>query len=161
MDFWSGISLFFVNSICNSVCHVNLVLAESFTTWFLKRSQQMKRAESIFAWLKLNWAAKHQTSWDIAPWWFCVSLWRICIPFVWPSGSQKLPAPSSRSERHLHFASIRLCMALWFIISITAAKTHPFICQLTFINEKLEIKKTKPTFIIPVLKVEYLLGGLT
>tara|TARA_B100000780_G_C20842075_1_gene334658 strand:+ start:159 stop:311 length:153 start_codon:yes stop_codon:yes gene_type:complete len=50
-------------------------------------------------------------------------------------------------------------MALWFIISITAAKTHPFICQLTFINEKSEIKK--PTFIIPVLKVEYLLGGLT
>ena len=34
--------------------------------------------------------------------------------------SQKLPAPSSQSKRHLHFASIRLCLALLFIISITA-----------------------------------------
>ena len=64
------------------------------------------------------WAAEQQTSWFIAPWWFCVFLWWICITFVWPSGSQKLTALSSRSERHLHFASIRLCLALLFIISI-------------------------------------------
>ena len=30
----------------------------------------------------------------------------------------KLPAPSSGSERHLHFSSIRLCLAMLFIISI-------------------------------------------
>ena len=30
----------------------------------------------------------------------------------------KLPAPSSRLERHLHFASIRLCLPWLFIISI-------------------------------------------
>ena len=63
-----------------------------------------------------NWAAKQQTSWVITPWWFCVSPWRICITFVWPSGFQKLTAPSSRWERHLHFSSSRLCLALLFII---------------------------------------------
>ena len=42
-----------------------------------------------------------------------VSLWWNCITLVWPSGSQK----PSRSERHLHFASIRLCLALFFEIS--------------------------------------------
>ena len=35
-------------------------------------------------------------------------------------------------------------------------KPHPFICMKSFINKKLEIEKTKPTFIISVLKVEYL-----
>ena len=55
------------------------------------------------------WAAKQQTSWIIALWWFCVSLWRICITFVSPSNSQKLRAPSSRSECHFHFASIDPC----------------------------------------------------
>ena len=65
-----------------------------------------------------NWAAKQQTWWVLAPWWFCVSPWWICITFVWPSGSQKLPAPSSQSECHLHFVSIRLCLALLLIISI-------------------------------------------
>ena len=56
-------------------------------------------------------AAKQQISWDVSLWW-------ICITFVWPSNSLKLTAPSSRLERHLHFASIRLCLALLFIISI-------------------------------------------
>ena len=37
------------------------------------------------------WAAKHQISWVIAPWW-------IFIPFLWPSGSLLLPAPSSLSN---------------------------------------------------------------
>ena len=68
--------------------------------------------------LKTHWAAKQETSWIIAPWWFSVSLWRICTTFIWPRGSIKLPAPFSQSECHLHFASIRLCMALLFIISI-------------------------------------------
>ena len=59
--------------------------------------------------------------------------------FVSPSGGfaslmfdqavpQKLPAPSSQSERHLHFASIRLCLALLFIISIVV----PFKCSVMF-----------------------------
>ena len=61
---------------------------------------------------------KQQTSWVIALWWFCVSLWRICITLVWPSNSLKLTASSSRSEHNLHFASIRLCLALLLIISI-------------------------------------------
>ena len=51
------------------------------------------------------------------PWWFSVSLWWICITFIWPRASLKLTAPSSQSERHLHFVSIRLCLALLFIIS--------------------------------------------
>ena len=34
-------------------------------------------------------------------------------------------------------------------------KPHPFICMRNFINKKLEIEKTKPTFSISVLKVEY------
>ena len=67
----------------------------------------------------VNWAAKQQTSWFITPWWFCVSLWWICITFVWLSSSQKSTAPSSQLKRHLHFALIRLCLALLFIISIT------------------------------------------
>ena len=45
------------------------------------------------------------------------------------SGSQKLPASSSRSERHLHFAVIRLCLALLFIISICGS-IHSFNFQL-------------------------------
>ena len=32
---------------------------------------------------------------------------------------------------------------------------HPFICQRRFSNEKVGNQKTKPTFIILVLKVEY------
>ena len=47
----------------------------------------------------LNWAAEQQFSWVIAPWW-------IFITFIWPSGSLLLLAPSSRSERHMHFASL-------------------------------------------------------
>ena len=34
-------------------------------------------------------------------------------------------------------------------------KPHPFIYMRNFINKKLEIEKTKPTFIISILKVEY------
>ena len=33
--------------------------------------------------------------------------------------------------------------------------THPKICQCNFINEKFGNQKTKPTFIISVLKVKY------
>ena len=33
-------------------------------------------------------------------------------------------------------------------------KPYPFICMINFINKKLEIEKSKPTFIISVLKVE-------
>ena len=70
-----------------------------------------------------HWAAKQQTSWVIAPWWLTgVSPWRICITFVWPRSSLKLAAPSSRLERHLHFASIILCLALLFIISIRTSQ---------------------------------------
>ena len=47
-----------------------------------------------------------------------VSLWRICITFVWLRGSLKVPVASSWSKRHLHLVSIRLCLALLFIISI-------------------------------------------
>ena len=36
------------------------------------------------------WAAKQQTSWVIASWWFSESPWRICITLVWPRGSLKL-----------------------------------------------------------------------
>ena len=32
-----------------------------------------------------NWADDKQTSWIIALWWLSVSLWQICITFVWPS----------------------------------------------------------------------------
>ena len=64
------------------------------------------------------WVGKQQTSWVIAHWWFSVSLWWICITFVWPKDSLKLTAPFSQSEPHLHFASIRLCLALLFIISM-------------------------------------------
>ena len=53
-----------------------------------------------------HWAAKQQISWVIAPWW-------IFIPFLWPSSSLALPEPSSQLERHLHFASIKLCQASW------------------------------------------------
>ena len=45
-----------------------------------------------------HWAEEQQFSWVIAPWW-------IFITFIWPSSSLLLPAPSSRSERHLHFVS--------------------------------------------------------
>ena len=52
------------------------------------------------------WAEEQQTSWVIAPWWLSVSTWQICITLFWPSSSLKLTAPSSWSERHLHFASL-------------------------------------------------------
>ena len=48
----------------------------------------------------------------------------LCLPladlhhFRLTKGFLKLPAASSRSERHLQFALIRLCLALLFIISI-------------------------------------------
>ena len=71
--------------------------------------------QSLTTWphlvVEAYWAAKQQTLWVIAP-------WRICITSVWPRGSLKLQRPSSRSELHLHFASIRLCLALLFIISM-------------------------------------------
>ena len=40
------------------------------------------------------------------------------------------------------------------------ATTHSFACEILLIK-KLEIEKTMTTFIISVLKVEYVLGGLT
>ena len=82
----------------------------------LKDYLHTKLSYNDYSFYFYNWAAT--TSWVIAPWWFCVSLWRICITFVWPSSSLKLPVTSSQSECHLHFALIRLCLALLFIISI-------------------------------------------
>ena len=60
-----------------------------------------------------DWAGKQQTSWVIAPWWFSVSPWQICITFVWPRDSLKLPTSSSWLEGHLHFALIRLCLVYY------------------------------------------------
>ena len=45
---------------------------------------------------------------------YCPLMVWICITCVW----LKNPVPSSWSERHLQFASIRLCLALLFIITI-------------------------------------------
>ena len=71
-----------------------------------------------------NWATKQQTSWVITLWWFSVSFWRICITLVWPRGFLKLAAPSNRSERHLHFVLIRLCLALLFTVSIIQLQVY-------------------------------------
>ena len=84
--------------------------------YIFEHIKQVSRWDAMYQ--NSYWAAKQQTSWVIARWWFSVSPWRICITFVWPRGSLKLTAPSSRSERHLYFASITLCLALLFIISI-------------------------------------------
>ena len=82
----------------------------------LDNSKIFQRTKTVHIFATAYWAAKQQTSWVIAPWWFSVSPWRICITFVWPRGSLKLTAPSSRSN----FETIRLCLALLFIISIDA-----------------------------------------
>ena len=48
----------------------------------------------------------------------------LCLPladlhhFCLTKQFPKIPAPSSRSEHHLHFALIRLCLAFLFIISM-------------------------------------------
>jgi hypothetical protein len=95
---------------------------------YLRKSKQRCKTYNLFVTSKKrnhefsNWAAKQQTSWVIALWWFSVSPWRLCITFVWPSGSLKLPAPSSWSECHLHFASIRMCLAMLLIMSISQFK---------------------------------------
>jgi hypothetical protein len=86
------------------------------------------------------WAAKQQNSWVIAPWWFNVSPWQICITFVWPRGSVKLTVPSSWSERHLHFASIILCLALLFIISMYG-NAQRFILRFPFRCKQRQNKK--------------------
>ena len=52
------------------------------------------------------WDNKQQLSWVFVPWWFCVSLWQICITLVWPSNSLKLTAPFTQSERHLHLMMV-------------------------------------------------------
>ena len=104
-------------------------------TWFcITRWNYFKKSIFIFVRLKSRniclsfnyWAAKQQTSWVIALWWLSVSPWRICITFVWPRGSLKLTAPSSWLERHLHFASIRLCLALLFIILMVSFQKFVF-----------------------------------
>ena len=100
---------------------------------------------------KHNWQDKQQKSWVIAPWWFGVSPWRICITCAWPSGSQKLPAPFSRWERHLHFASIRLCLALLFIISMLSSSEDS--CAL-FWKKWIAVTPLLLLFEISVLPVE-------
>ena len=92
------------------------------------------------------WAAKQQTSWVIAPWWFSVSPWRICITFVWPRSSLKLSAPSRRLDRNLHFALIRLCLPLLFIISILkkwASKIRR-LCEWSLIESVIVVGRRKP-----------------
>ena len=106
------------------------------------------------------WAAEQQTSWVIAPWWFSVSPWRICITFVWPRGSLKLTAPSSQSERHLHFASIRLYPALLFIISMQLSKGFcPIYCERNshvsrYFGDGNKLKKNNLTLRIHSYQVE-------
>ena len=87
------------------------------------------------------WVANQQTSWVNAPWWFNVSPWQICITFVWPRGSVKLTVPSSWSERHLHFASIILCLALLFIISMYG-NAQRFILRFPFRCKQRQNKQT-------------------
>ena len=77
------------------------------------------------------WADDKQTSWIIALWWLSVSLWRICITFLWPRSSLKLTGPSSRFEHHLHFASLDtwsvsryMLLSLLFYSRILSAKTN-------------------------------------
>ena len=91
------------------ILHIAILVRNILMIFFQKSSDKI-----------CYWADDKQSSWIIALWWLSVSLWRICITFIWPSGSQTLPAPSSQSERHLRFALIRLCLALLFIISITS-----------------------------------------
>ena len=77
----------------------------------------------------------------ITPWWFSISPWRIWIAIVWPRFSLKLTGPSIRLERHLHFTSIRLCLALLFIISII--KVYETRCDWKGIKiSRILMKKT-------------------
>ena len=97
------------------------------------------------------WAAKHQISWVIAPWW-------IFITFIWPNGSLLLPAPSSRSERHLHFASLdtwsvqSLVVAMFVVLQpngqtnnwlSTLTENHPFYFTVFEILVNLIFEKNK------------------
>ena len=106
----------------NYLLSTKYTLLRKFGKWKIK----------TWSWF-FNWAAKQQTSWVIAPWWFSVSPWRICITFFWPRGSLKLTAPSSRSERHLRFASLdtwsvqSLDVAIFVVLQLNAPKeTTPF-----------------------------------
>ena len=76
--------------------------------WYKNRYLHLWNTFLFLGWeiISSYWAAKQQISWVIAPWW-------IFIPFFWPIGFLLLLAPSNRSERHLHFASIKLCQASW------------------------------------------------
>ena len=50
-----------------------------------------------------------------------ISLWWLCITFVWPRGSKKLPTTASSTNRKAicwYFTLIKLYLALLFIISI-------------------------------------------
>ena len=82
--------------------YVNNIKAMKWIKIISKQKFWVRNWDDIFNY----WAAKQQISWFIAPWW-------IFIPFLWPSGSLLLPVPSSRLERHLHFALIKLCQASW------------------------------------------------
>ena len=53
-----------------------------------------------------------------SPWLTRIRFTRILL---FSKSSQKLPEPPSQSQQHLHFALIRLCLALLFIISISKA----------------------------------------
>ena len=66
----------------------------------------------------------------------------LCLPladlhhFCLTKQFPKIPAPSSRSEHHLHFALIRLCMALLFIIPISSLH-YPLSWHPSFIDNPL------------------------
>ena len=71
-----------------------------------------------------------------------IFLWRLCITFVWPRGSQKLPTtapPTGRNTIWRYFTLIRLCQALLFIISI-----GPMVCTNSIYKIlRLPVKKKK------------------
>ena len=74
------------------------------TFWCIFCQQTLVTLNHIFWSFAVNWkkfkfsnsAVQQHTSWVIALWWLSVSLWRICITFVWPRST---------------FASIKLCQA--------------------------------------------------
>ena len=67
--------------------------------WFVSTQMQFTWLFAVeTATVVYHWAAKQQ-------------IWWVFIPFLWPSCSLLLPAPSSWLERRLHFASINLCQA--------------------------------------------------
>ena len=50
-----------------------------------------------------------------------ISIWRLCITFVWLRASKKLPTTATSSDQNAirwYFTLIRLCLALLFFISM-------------------------------------------